>query len=96
MDRNHQAEKLEGCGGHSRQKELHKQKCEDTALWDPASLEIQSGDAILGVFGLRGAAMQGPHVEGPSVSWQSPQDGGHNIHDMYNGSQMVHGPMCCI
>ena len=29
----HQVEKLKGCGGHSRQRELHKQKCEGLILW---------------------------------------------------------------
>ena len=33
----------------------------------------------------RGAAVQEPREEGPSVSWKSPRDGRHSItHDMHN------------
>lgn len=60
MDGNHEAKKLEGFGGYSRQRKLYGQKHKDTALWGPVSAGIQNEDAIPGAFGPRGAAMQWP------------------------------------
>lgn len=69
MGRNHQAEKLEGFEGHpSKGRGSFMSKSVKTQHFEA---EIQSGDAVLGIFGLTAQQCK-CHMEKGPASWKSP------------------------